>query len=109
MIMLELAVKSNKDLAALMTVERLEKAKGRAPMTFPQYILILKSHAHELDAEDGNSSRGGCSRYQSIHQSEQGGGREGRGAREAAAVAMAVEEDAVVETMVKAMGRKMMT
>ena len=26
-----------------------------------------------------NSPRGGCSRYQSIHQSERGGGREGRG------------------------------
>ena len=82
MIMLELAVKSNKDLATLMTVEHLDIAKGRAPITFPQYISILKSRAHELDAEDGNSSRGGRSRYQSIHQSEQGGaGREGRGGR----------------------------
>ena len=79
MIMLESAVRSNKDLAALMTVERLDIAKGWAPMTFPQYISILKSCAHELDAEDGNSSRGRCSHYQSIHQSERGGGREGRG------------------------------
>ena len=47
-------------------------------MTFPQYISILKSRAHELDAEDGNLSRGGRSRYQSIHQFERGGGREGR-------------------------------
>ena len=59
MIMLESAVKSDKDLAAIMTVERLDIAKGRAAMTFPQYILILKSRAHELDAEDGNSSRSG--------------------------------------------------
>ena len=75
----KLKVKSNKDQAALMTVERLDIAKGRAPMTFPQYISIRKSRAHELDAEDGNSSRGRRSRYQSIHQSERGGGRDGRG------------------------------
>ena len=50
MIMLESAVKSNKDLAALMAVERLDIAKGWAPMTFPQYVSILKSRAHELDA-----------------------------------------------------------
>ena len=63
-----------------MTVEHLDIAKGWAPMPFPQYISMLKSRAHaELDAEDGNSSRGGRSRYQSIHQSERGGGREGRG------------------------------
>ena len=61
-----------------MTVERLDIAKGRAPMTFPQYISILKSRAHELDAEEGNSSCGGHPRYQSINQSERGG-REGRG------------------------------
>ena len=77
MIILESALKSNKDLGTIMTVERLDIAKGWAAMTFPQYISILKSRAHELDAEDGNSSRGGCSRYQSIHQSERGGGREG--------------------------------
>ena len=81
MIMLESAVKSNKDLATLMTVERLDIAKGRAPMTFPQYISILKSHAHELDAEDGDSSPGRRSRYQSIHQSKRGSGCEGRGGR----------------------------
>ena len=69
MIMLESAVKSNKDLATIMTVEHLDIAKGRAAMTFIQYISILKSRAHELDAEDGISS---C-------QSEHGGGREGRG------------------------------
>ena len=73
MIILESAVKSNKDLATIMTVERLDIAKCWAAMTFPQYISILKSQAHELDAEDGNSSCGRHSQYQSIHQSECGG------------------------------------
>ena len=107
MIMLESAVKSNKDLAAFMTVERLDIAKGRAPMTFPQYISILKSRAHELDAEEGNSSRSGCPRYQSINQSERGGQKDMAG--EVAAVVKAMVEDAVVEAVVTAMGRKKMT
>ena len=43
MIMQESAVKSNNDLATIMTVECLDITKGRAAMIFPQYILILKS------------------------------------------------------------------
>ena len=42
-VMLESAVKSNKDLAMIMSKERLDVAKGRAPMTFPQYVSLLKS------------------------------------------------------------------
>ena len=38
-------------------------------MTFPQYVSLLKSRAHELDAVDAKSSYA-SSRYQSIHQVE---------------------------------------
>ena len=70
--MLESAVKSNKDLATIMSQERLDIAKGRAPMMFPQYVSLLKSRAHELDAVEGKLG-GGRSRYQSIHNSERDG------------------------------------
>ena len=38
MIMLASAVKSNKDMAFIMSQERLDVAKGRAPMTYNQYF-----------------------------------------------------------------------
>ena len=41
-------------------------------MMFPQYVSLLKSRAHELDAVEGKSG-GGRSRYQSIHNSERDG------------------------------------
>ena len=50
MAVLESAVKSNKDLATIMRQERLDVAKGCAPMMFPQYVSLLKSRARELDA-----------------------------------------------------------
>ena len=82
MIMLESAVKSNKDLAMILSQERLDVAKGRAPVTFPQYVSLLKSRAHELDAVDAKSSyTSSC--YQSIHQVKSDGqsDRDGRRSR----------------------------
>ena len=34
----------------IMSHERLDVAKGCAPMMLPQYVSLLKSRAHELDA-----------------------------------------------------------
>ena len=77
MVMLESAVKSNKDLAMIMSQERLDVAKGCAPMMFPPYVSLLKSRAHKLDAVEGKSGSG-RSRYRSIHNSEHDG-QGGRG------------------------------
>ena len=43
--MLESAVKSNKDLDTIMSPERIDVAKGCAPMMFPQYVSLLKAES----------------------------------------------------------------
>ena len=43
MVTLKPAVKSNNDLAMIMGQERLDVTEERAPMTFPQYVSLLKS------------------------------------------------------------------
>ena len=96
-------IKSNKDLDSIMSQERLDVIKkGRAPMMFPQYVSLLKSRAHELDAVEGKTGSG-RSRYQSIHNTE-------RDAAEAvtavAAVVMAAVEDAVMVALGVEMTRR---
>ena len=49
MIILASAVKSNKDMAFIMSQECLDITKGCAPMMYNQYLALLKSQAHELD------------------------------------------------------------
>ena len=50
--MLASAVKSNKDLATIMSQDNLDVAKGRVAMTYEQYIALLKFKAHELDGAE---------------------------------------------------------
>ena len=82
--MLASAVKSNKDLASIMSQDLLDVAKGRAAMTYEQYIALLKCKAHELDGGEKSTGGGRSSRYQTINKSERDGrgGRGGRGGRE---------------------------
>ena len=85
MTMVESAVRGNAQLASIMSQELLDVAKGRDPMTYVQYISLLKTKAHEIDSQDptpGSSGSRGGSRNNAIHQADgRGGGRGGRGGR----------------------------
>ena len=71
MIMLASAVKSNNDMAFIMSQERLGIAKGCAPMMYNQYLALLKSRAHESDNSEKTSED--SSHKWSIRTHEHGG------------------------------------
>ena len=82
--MLASAVKSNKELASIMSQDLLDVAKGRAAMTYEQYVSLLKCKAHELDGAERSIGGGRPARFQTINTTERDGkgGQSGRGGRD---------------------------
>ena len=58
-------------MAFIMSQECLDVAKGRTPMTYNQYLALLKSRAHELDNSEKTSED--SSHKWSIQTHEHGG------------------------------------
>ena len=63
----------------IMSQERLDIAKGHAPMTYNQYLALLKSRAQELDNSEKTS---GESSHNQSSQKHEHGGHSGQNQRE---------------------------
>ena len=71
------AVGTNSDLASIWSQELLDIAKGRTPMTYDQYIQLLKSKAYEVDSREKAVTNNPRSR--SVNTTERSNSNSGRG------------------------------
>ena len=71
------AVGTNSDLASIWSQELLDIAKGRTPMTYDQYIQLLKSKAYEVDSREKAVNNNPRSR--SVNTTERSNSNSGRG------------------------------
>jgi hypothetical protein len=68
------AVSTNLDLASIWSQELLDIAKGRTPMTYDQYLQLLKSKAYEVDSRDKSNNN---PRSRSVNRTERNSSNSG--------------------------------